>query len=89
MHTLEVSSDCGFLFVPSAVQAAELPKTLLNPLKHCCRFIYIWTQYSVLARAGEEDARQRINIGLVRTSFLEERTMMATKYVPRTACVLS
>lgn len=86
---LEVSSDCGFPFVPFALRAAKLPKTLFNPLKHCCRFIYIWTQYSVLARAREEDARERINIGLVRTSFLEERTMMATKYVPRTARVLS
>lgn len=86
---LEVSSDCGFLSVPPAVQAAELPKTLFNPLKHCCGFIYIWTQYSVLSRAREEDARQRINIGLVRTSFLEEKTMMATKYVARTVRILS
>lgn len=36
----------------------------------------IWILYSALARACEEDVLQRINIGLIHISFLEERIMM-------------
>lgn len=42
--------------------------------------VYIWIQYSALARACEEDALQRINIGLIHISFLEERIMAVTKF---------
>lgn len=46
-------------------------------------FVYIWILYSALARACEEDVLQRINIGLIHISFLEERIM--TKYVLKMA----
>lgn len=85
MHMMKVTLEQRHLFM---LLYELFYSVLWNNVPEVC-FFCIWIQYSALARACEEDALQRINIGLIHILFLEERIMMVTKYVLKIAHVLS